>query len=137
MKKELRKLFLTQAFFGVCILIGTVIAKPKIETQGLSFWLTFSLLTCAILVLISLSLFLRQLSLKKQPVNVPDVDERTFDNMKNVMLWHYVIVLSLFSLIVFTLLFFGIKMISTTWLLLATLLAWLSLMVSFWVAKKS
>lgn len=134
-KKEYLTLVIIQIFFSICMVIGVWIAKPIIESEQGDFWtIFFSAVTGIVLFSVGF-LYLRWYKLKKRKHNVPENDERTFNNIINAMAWSAFLFLLISSISVFALSFSGIQQIEVGWLYVYLLGMWGLLLLQMIIGK--
>ncbi|WP_440897812.1 hypothetical protein ACS127_07555 [Amphibacillus sp. Q70] len=140
MKKKLKTMVWLELYLLICMMIGVFLAKPTIETElNLSFWGVFGIVLLSLVVIFSLNSYFYYRILKKRELkkggNIPEVDERTFENMKTAMEWACVIILLVSSLLALSLLFLGVEQVETDWLVMYMISMWFILMGSLLIGK--
>lgn len=105
MKQKLKIQVTIDIFLGICMLIGLLLSKEKIETQGWTLATAIGLFCLFWLFFLGLSLLISWLLLRNHNENIPEFDERTIQNMILGVFWAFLSCIFIASIAVIALFF--------------------------------
>ncbi|MFN6832818.1 hypothetical protein SFB97_10995 [Enterococcus hirae] len=135
MKQKLKMQVTIDIFLGICMLIGLLLSKEKIETQGWTLATAIGLFCLFWLFFLGLSLLISWLLLRNHNENIPEFDERTIQNMILGVFWAFLSCIFIASIAVIALFFLSVKTISINTIAIGLCITWLAMFIGMGIGK--